>query len=80
MAGHGLSLDDLKARQESAGLFTRLASHASGRRSGAPFCVSVCDRLGLPALSHKEREATAVARLPLDLLTRDDVHWRFSFR
>jgi hypothetical protein len=80
MAGRGLSSSDLKSRQKSTGLFTRLASHASGRRSGDQFCVYVCDRLVLPALSREEIDAVAAARLSLDSLTRDYVRSRFSFR
>jgi hypothetical protein len=36
--------------QRPYGLWTRLDSHAGGRRSGDQFCVYVADRLVLPSL------------------------------
>ena len=47
MAGSGLSAKDLDAPDKpvrARGLWTRLNSHASGRRSGDQFCSYVCDR------------------------------------
>lgn len=47
MSGRGLAAEDIAAPDEPAkakGLWTRLDSHASGRRSGDQFCVYVCDR------------------------------------
>src|SRR3954454_17261883 len=45
----------------STGPFGRLASHASGRRSGDQFCVYVCDRLVLPALRDRLGEVADVS-------------------
>jgi hypothetical protein len=39
------------ASSKLSGLRSRLASHASGRRSGDQFCIYVFDRLVLPTLS-----------------------------
>jgi hypothetical protein len=39
------------ASTKLTGLRSRLASHASGRRSGDQFCIYVFDRLVLPTLS-----------------------------
>ena len=58
MSGRGWSAEDIRSRlvlgQKKKGLFDRLASHASGRRSGDQFCVYVCDRLVLPGLTVEE--------------------------
>jgi len=35
-------------------LYTRLRSHASGRRSGDQFCIYVADRFVLPTLSQED--------------------------
>src|SRR5262245_47671871 len=55
MAGRGLTSEQIDTfRADSArnkGLFSRLGSHAAGRRSGDQFCVYVADRLVLPTLS-----------------------------
>src|SRR5215471_5620178 len=48
------------------GLYTRLHSHASGRRSGDQFCVYVADRLVLPSLSQEEIASIASARHQMD--------------
>jgi len=50
-------------------LWTRLNSHASGRRSGDQFCVYVCDRFVVPALSVAQQAQIAEGRLALDKLT-----------
>jgi hypothetical protein len=42
-------------------LWTRLNSHASGRRSGDQFCVYVCDRFVVPALSVDQQAQIADA-------------------
>jgi hypothetical protein len=62
------------------GLFDRLKSHASGRRSGDQFCVYVADRLVLPSLSQAEIRAIANGEASLDQLTRSFVHDHLSFR
>jgi hypothetical protein len=46
------------------GIYTRLQSHASGRRSGDQFSVYVADRLVLPTLSHDDINAIALGRPP----------------
>jgi hypothetical protein len=52
------------------GLRSRLASHASGRRSGDQFCIYVFDRLVLPTLSLQPIQNAAREQLSLDGLTR----------
>ncbi len=84
MAGRGLSADDLERHRAQPGRITglrsRLASHASGRRSGDQFCVYVADRLVLPNLRTEEIENIAAARLSFDSLVRGYVHQRLSYR
>ncbi len=63
----------------STGPFGRLASHASGRRSGDQFCVYVCDRLVLPGLRDRLAEV-ADGSLSLDRETRAYVRANLAFR
>jgi hypothetical protein len=64
---------------KSSGPFGRLASHASGRRSGDQFCVYVCDRLVLPSL-HNRLSEVADGTLSLDRETRAYIRDRLAFR
>ena len=65
--------------QASTGLWGRLNSHASGRRSGDQFCIYVCDRLVLPTLAGRLQEV-ADGRLSLDALTRTFIRQQLGFR
>jgi hypothetical protein len=62
------------------GLATRLASHASGRRSGDQFCVYVADYLVLPTLSAADIQQIASRQVLLDDLIRRYIRSRLSFR
>jgi hypothetical protein len=62
------------------GLATRLASHASGRRSGDRFCVYVSDYLVLPTLSPADIQRIASRQVLLDDLIRSYIRSRLSFR
>jgi hypothetical protein len=53
MSGRGIAADTVR-RNTPQGLYTRLQSHASGRRSGDQFCVYVADGLVLPSLSPED--------------------------
>lgn len=64
---------------KSKGLFGRLASHASGRRSGDQFCIYVCDRLVLPRV-HNRLDEIADGTLSLDALTREYIRSELGFR
>jgi len=57
-----------------------LASHASGRRSGDQFCISVCDRLVLPTLSLQQIQDAARGQLSLDGLTRQLIRQSLCYR
>jgi len=74
-----MNADPLDTRRR--GLWTRLNSHASGRRSGDQFCVYVCDRLVVPDLTTEELEALRDGELSLDARTkgyvRDNLAYRF---
>jgi hypothetical protein len=54
MSGQGAQSEDFVARPDQPtkvlGLWTRLNSHASGRRSGDQFNIYICDRFIVPAL------------------------------
>jgi len=79
MSGRAMNADPLDTRRR--GLWTRLNSHASGRRSGDQFCVYVCDRLVVPDLTTEELEALRDGELSLDARTkayvRDNLAYRF---
>src|ERR1700750_3208731 len=53
MSGRGITAETIR-RNTPQGIYTRLRSHASGRRSGDQFCVYVADRLVLPTLTQKD--------------------------
>lgn len=85
MAGRGLTQANIEERRNSepqrpTGLFTRLASHASGRRSGDQFCVYVCDRFVIPTLRPDELVALSHGELKLDQHTRDWIRAELQFR
>ena len=83
MAGRGLAAEDLDAPDEPAkakGLWTRLNSHASGRRSGDQFCSYICDRFVVPHLSLQEQAQVADGESALDALTRKLIHDRYEYR
>jgi hypothetical protein len=61
------------------GPFGRLASHASGRRSGDQFCIYICDRFVLPGL-HNRFPEIASGQISLDRLTRDFIRAELGFR
>lgn len=61
------------------GLWGRLNSHASGRRSGDQFCIYVCDKLVLHGLHNRLAEVSS-GHLSLDAATRDYIRERLGFR
>jgi hypothetical protein len=83
MSGRGLLAEDIDAPDaptKAKGLWTRLDSHASGRRSGDQFCVYVCDRFVVPRLSPEEQAQVGDGVLSLDALTRRHIHAHFDYR
>jgi hypothetical protein len=82
MSGRGLAAEDIDAPDEpvkAKGLWTRLDSHASGRRSGDQFCVYVCDRFVVPSLSDEQQTQIREGLLSLDLLTRQYIREHFEY-
>lgn len=79
MSGRGITADTVR-RNTPQGLYTRLQSHASGRRSGDQFCVYVADRLVLPTLSQEDIAAIASGRHQMDAFVRRYIHENLSYR
>jgi hypothetical protein len=79
MSGRGITADTIQ-RNTPHGIFTRLQSHASGRRSGDQFCVYVADRLVLPTLSQDDITAIASGRHQIDAFVRRYIHGYLSYR
>jgi hypothetical protein len=65
---------------DGRGLASRLASHASGRRSGDQFCVYVADHYVMPELTQSQINAIRDGRLSMDLLVRGYIHGHFAYR
>jgi hypothetical protein len=86
MSGRGAQREDFvvdsSQRSPAKGLWTRLNSHASGRRSGDQFNLYICDRFIVPALTGVQQRETAHGLLLLDQLTksfiRDHLGYRFT--
>jgi hypothetical protein len=86
MSGRGAQAEDLVALPGHDGtdkakwLWTRLDSHASGRRSGDQFNVYICDRFIVPALTPAQQHDIARGRLSLDHLTKTFIREHLSYR
>ena len=65
---------------KSSGLWGRMNSHASGRRSGDQFCIYICDRFVLPSLSTKEIAEVGEGTLRLDELTKRFIRTELTYR
>ena len=79
MSGRGITTETSR-RNTPQGIYTRLQSHASGRRSGDQFCVYVADRLVLPALSQDDITAIASGRHQMDAFVRKYIHENLCYR
>jgi hypothetical protein len=75
----GITVETMR-RNTPQGIYTRLHSHASGRRSGDQFCVYVADRLVLPILSQEDITAIATGRHWMDAFVRRYIHENLSYR
>jgi hypothetical protein len=82
MSGRGARAEDFVVGGDgkAVGLWTRLNSHASGRRSGDQFNVYVCDRFVVPVLTLEEQRAIAAGQLLLDRMTRDFIRANLTYR
>src|SRR5262249_36270127 len=79
MSGRGITTETIR-RNTPHGIYTRLKSHASGRRSGDQFCVYVADRLVLPTLSQEDIAAIALGRHQMDAFVRRYIHENLCYR
>src|SRR5579863_5386359 len=75
MSGRGAKAEDFVAtwtqEDQAKWLWTRLGSHASGRRSGDQFNVYICDRFVVPALTPRQQQDVGQGTLLLDRMTKD---------
>ena len=78
MSGRGITAETVR-RNSPLGIYTRLHSHASGRRSGDQFCVYVADRLVLPTLSQKTERAIGLGQQLPDGCIRAGIHENLAF-
>lgn len=77
MSGRGMESRVTAGRR--FGLWTRIASHASGRLSGDQFCVYVANRYVVPELKTTELPHFASGELNLDTLTKRYITEHFSY-
>ena len=67
MSGRGAKAEDFVAARgqddQAKWLWTRLGSHASGRRSGDQFNVYICDRFVVPALTPRQQRDIGQGKL-----------------
>jgi hypothetical protein len=85
MSGRGAQREDFVSSpddtaRQAKGLWTRLNSHASGRRSGDQFNVYVCDRFVVPILTMGQQHEIGAGRLLLDRLTKQFIHDELTYR
>jgi hypothetical protein len=84
MSGRGAKAEDFVAGQgredQARWLWTRLGSHASGRRSGDQFNVYICDRFVVPSLARHQQQDVGRGKLLLDQMTKDFIRAHLSYR
>lgn len=84
MSGRGSETGDFVATSGAhgvaKGLWTRLNSHASGRRSGDQFNIYICDRFVVPALTRGQQRRIGQGQLLLDQMTRSYIHLHLTYR
>lgn len=84
MSGRGARAEDFVADPSqpgrAQGLWTRLNSHASGRRSGDQFNIYICDRFIVPILTPDQQHDIGSGHLLLDQLTRAYIHEHLTYR
>jgi len=84
MAGRSLNATDvMRLRSQGGkptGLFSRLNSHVSGRRSGDQFCIYVGDRFVMRTLRPRQIASIAAGKLSLDRLVQSYIHQHLSYR
>ena len=76
----GISWREPSSSAFTKGLWGRLDSHASGRRSGDQFCIYICDRFVIGGLTTEEIREVAAGARSLDRMTRDYIRAHLAFR
>jgi hypothetical protein len=76
----GMSWRDVTVTNGARGVFGRLSSHASGRRSGDQFNVYICDHYVVPDLSEDQRQQLRNGERLLDQLTKSYIAENLSYR
>ena len=78
----GISYVDRRtsSNKQAKGVFGRLASHASGRRSGDQFNIYICDRFVVPTLTSDDLDALSVGARILDAQTCAFIQEHLSYR
>lgn len=79
MSGRGITSETTR-RNAPHGIYTRLKSHASGRRSGDQFCVYIADRFVLPILTKDQIDDISAGRHQMDAFVRRYIHENLSYR
>ncbi len=84
MSSRGLSAAEIEAKtlsgQRKRALYSRLESHASGRRSGDQFCLYVYDYYIVPELSKDELEQIRHGAISLDQRTKQFIRSQLIYR
>lgn len=84
MSGRGAQREDFVASPgqpaQAKGLWTRLNSHASGRRSGDQFNIYICDRFIVPTLTPAQQHQVGHGDLLLDPMTRNYIREHLGYR
>jgi hypothetical protein len=86
MSGRGAQREDFVADPRLEGpakakwLWTRLDSHASGRRAGDQFNVYICDRFIIPALTQDQQRDIGQGALLLDGMTKAFIRKNLDYR
>ncbi len=76
----GMSWKEPVPGSKAKGLWGRLDSHASGRRSGDQFCVYICDRFVIPTLSSAQLRNLETGARILDPLTKEYIRTHLAYR
>jgi hypothetical protein len=84
ISGRGAQREDLVVGHgqpsQAKGLWTRLNSHASGRRAGDQFNVYICDRFIVPDLTPAQLRQIGQGQLLLDQLTKSFIRKHLNYR
>ena len=75
----GMSWRDHREDPRAKGVYSRLASHASGRRSGDQFNVYICDHFVIPDLAHDQLQDLRDGKRILDQLTKGYIRTHLEF-